>query len=528
MNGYFRLDMKEQGTYLHLIPPTDNGIPVEAGEVAEYLEFEKIPFELPVIHTAILTGKETEVRLCTERKLPVNERSVMKVAPDKMSVEIRFYAPSGDGARMDKKEIMGDLSYQKIIHGVKEDVIDQFIASREYCRTFTVAEGEKIVPGKDAWIEYFFNTDLRVRPTLQEDGSVDFFHLNIMNNCRKGDLLAKLHQEIPGRDGVNVFGEKIPAPAVKRAILRYGRNIALSEDKTEIRSEVNGHVKLVDDRVFVSDVYEIENVDIGTGNIDYEGTVKVSGNVCANFAVKATGDIIVDGLVEGAYLEAGGNIVIGRGMNGMERGVLKAGGNVITKFLENATVSAKGYVETESILHCHVMSGSDVKVTGKRAFITGGTVSAMREITVKTLGSPMAAATTVEVGVDPNSRARAQELQKEIVELQQALKKIDPVLTATVQKIKQGIKISPEQSSYMRTLAGKSKEMHEKLEQDIRESEELKDVIDAGSQASVTVTGVVYPGTKIVISGATLMVKEAYKYCCYKKIRGDVKAEALP
>lgn len=527
MNGYFRLDMDEQGTFLHLFPQTDDGMPVEAGEVAEYLEFEKIPFDLPVIHNAIVSGKETRLLLDKERKLPVNERSVIKISPDRMSAEIRFYAPSSDGAKMDKKEIMGDLSYQKIIHGIKEEVIDQFLASGEYCKTYVIAEGEKIVPGKDAWIEYFFNTDLRARPTLQEDGSVDFFHLNIMNNCKKGDLLAKLHQEIPGKDGMDVLGEKVAAPAVKRAILRFGRNITLSEDKTEIRSEVNGHVKLIEDRVFVSDIYEVENVDIGTGNIDYEGTVKVSGNVCANFTVKATGDIIVDGLVEGAYLEAGGNIIIGRGMNGMERGILKSGGNIITKFLENANVSAKGYVETESILHCRVMAGSDVKVTGKKAFITGGTVSALREITVKTLGSPMAAATTVEVGVDPNSRARAQELQKEIMELQQAIKKIDPVLTATVQKLKQGIKISPEQSSYMRTLAGKSKEMHEKLDQDIRESEELKEVLDASSQASVTVTGVVYPGTKIVVSGATLMVKEAYKYCCYKKIRGDVKAEAL-
>ena len=113
------------------------------------------------------------------------------------------------------------------------------------------------------------------------------------------------------------------------------------------------------------------------------------------------------------------------------------------------------------------------------------------------------------------------------MELQQSLKKIDPVLTATVQKLKQGIKISPEQSNYMRTLAQKSKEMHEKLDQDIKESEGLKEAIDAGTDASVVVTGVVYPGTKIVISGASLMIKEAYKYCRYKKVRGDVKAQAL-
>lgn len=59
-------------------------------------------------------------------------------------------------------------------------------------------------------------------------------------------------------------------------------------------------------------------------------------------------------MIEGACIEAGGNIIIARGMNGMAKGILKAGGNIVAKFLENATVSAGGYVNTESILHSNV------------------------------------------------------------------------------------------------------------------------------------------------------------------------------
>ena len=57
MNGYFQLCMNEQGTFLKLIPETDGGEPIEIGEVAEYLEFEKIPFELTDIRDAVLSGK---------------------------------------------------------------------------------------------------------------------------------------------------------------------------------------------------------------------------------------------------------------------------------------------------------------------------------------------------------------------------------------------------------------------------------------------------------------------------------------
>lgn len=527
MNAYFKIILNEQGTFIRLIPETEDGEPLKVEEVMEYLTFHQIPFEIKTLHAGIQSQKDMMIQLSRDRVFPINERAVIRVSDDKMSAVIRFYAPSDGGSVMDRTEILHDLTYQKITFGVNEQAIDDFLQKREYCRDYPVAVGQKVILGKDAHIEYFFNTDVKVRPTLLEDGSVDFFNLNIVNHCKEGDLLAKLHPEIAGTPGTNVYGEQIQPPIVKKQALRFGRNILISEDKTELTSEVNGHVSLVDDRVFVSNVYEVENVDNSTGNIEYEGSVRINGNVCANFKVKAQGDIEVAGIVEGAYLEAGGNIVIARGMNGMERGELKAGGNIIAKFLENATASARGYVEAESILHSRVMAGTEIHVSGKKAFITGGVVSAAKEITAKTFGSPMAAATTVEVGADPNVKLRCQELQKEMQDLQKSIQKVDPVVNATAQKIKQGIKITPEQLNYVRTLAATSAELHEKLEQDMKESEALKELLDSDNEASIVVTGVIYPGTKVVISGASLMIKEAYKYCRFKKIRGDVKSEII-
>ena len=114
---------------------------------------------------------------------------------------------------------------------------------------------------------------------------------------------------------------------------------------------VDGHVSLVDDKVFVSDVYSVEDVSTATGNIDYQGDVEVKGNVCENFSVKTRGNVFVQGVVEGATIEAGGNIVIARGMHGQNKGKLKAGGNVIAKFISAAQVETGGYVEAEQILN---------------------------------------------------------------------------------------------------------------------------------------------------------------------------------
>ena len=46
--------------------------------------------------------------------------------------------------------------------------------------------------------------------------------------------------------------------------------------------------------VMVSDIYRVPaNVDPSTGDIEYNGTVEVAGNVATGFKVKAEGDIIV-------------------------------------------------------------------------------------------------------------------------------------------------------------------------------------------------------------------------------------------
>ena len=299
--------------------------------------------------------------------------------------------------------------------------------------------------GTDAKIEYFFETDLHAKPTLKEDGSVDFFHLNTLNHCKKGDILARLHPGDPGEYGTDIYQEKIKPRTIKQAVLKYGRNIMISDDRQVLTTQVNGHVSLVEGKVFVSDVLEVENVDNSTGNIEYDGNVMVNGNVCTNFKVKAKGDIEVRGVVEGAYLEAEGSVVIARGMNGMAKGTLKAGGNVIAKFIENSKVNAGGYVSAGSILHSEVTAGTEVIVSGKRGFITGGKVCAANLVQVKTLGSYMGADTLVEVGVDPNIKQRIQELQKAMTENKKEMDAMAPVLLGMAQKMTHGVNLKQEQ-----------------------------------------------------------------------------------
>lgn len=455
------------------------------------------------------------------------ERYKLRVTPDKMQAYMKFYEPSEKETPLTPNDVVQELWEHGIRAGVNKTAIHNFFENKNYQEEVLVAEGLEPKQGKNAYIEYLFNTDNRVKPTLLEDGSVDFFHLNVVTSCKKGDLLARMHDAIPGIAGTNIYGETIKPADVNTVKFQYGKSIEVSESGKELISMVDGHVELVQGSVFVSDVLEVENVDNATGNIDYEGNVKINGNVCTNFEVKAKGDIIVNGVVEGAQLEATGNIVIVRGMNGMGRGRLRAGGNVISKFLENATVQADGYVSSESILHSHVMAGTEIVVSGRRGFITGGKVSATTLVDVKTLGSSMGADTIVEVGAQPDVKNRIAELQKNISDATKTLQTIQPVLLSTKQKIAKGAVLTPEQTKYVQTLIAANKQHTEAVENWSRELDELQKQLTESEGKGIIVRGEVYPGTKICIGDVSMVLQKSAQYCRFIKERGDVRMTAI-
>ena len=531
-NGYFQLGCGPQGTGLKVFAPKDGGEVVNVKEVMEYLTRNQIPYDTPALSKGLQNAAASRqeiylLMLNRETCKEVNESYSLLASEDRMSVIVRFYPASENGESLKPQELIRDLTFKRITYGVRRNEIFDFLSHVRYCTDLQVAAGKAPRNGSDARIEYYFQTDKKARPTLKEDGSVDFFHLNTINHCKKGDVLARLYPEDRGEAGSTVYGEKIPPREVKAGVLHYGRNISISEDKTVLTAETDGHVMLVEGSVFVSDVLEVENVDTSTGNLDYEGSVRINGNVCANFEVRARGDIEVTGIVEGAGLFAGGNIIIARGMNGMAKGELQAGGNIVAKFLENARVSAGGSVSTESILHSRVTAGTQIVVTGKRGFITGGKVCATSLIQVKTLGSPMGTDTVVEVGMDPLKKARLQELQKQVTESSRMIAQIQPVLAALSKKMAQGVKLRPDQLKGFQEMVQQEKQLKEIVANNNEELTGLQSVLQESSGAKVEVSGEVYAGTKICISDVSLVVKESMRHCKFKKEQGDVKMSAL-
>ena len=298
----------------------------------------------------------------------------------------------------------------------------------------------------------------------------------------------------------------------------------MSEDGLRLYSEVDGHVTLTDGRVFVSDTYEIPaDVDSSTGDVIYEGNVVVKGNVITGFSVKAKGDIEVYGVVEGAYLEAGGQIILRRGMQGMNKGILKAYGNIVSKFIENAEVIAGGYINTDSILHSRVSAKGDVVVGGRRGFVTGGIIRSGTLISVKTSGSHMGTNTVLEVGIDPGVLDEFRELEKTIAHLKSEKDRINQTIATVRKKLQSGSNITFDNLESLKQITQSSIQINTQLKEATERYDILKHEVEGNISGSIQVHDTVYPGTKIVISNVIYYVRDVLKHIKFIRDRADIK-----
>lgn len=529
MNGYFQIQINEKGVSLLLSPPIGEGEKIRVAELKEYLNMVGVPYDVMAINSALANmGDEEIVLFLSPMKLePVDEKCNVYVNSDKMTAVMRLYPPSAGGRSLSKAHIMEQIARIRVRAGIDEDAILMALEERPYCTDIIVAQGKLPTPGRDGSIVYHFDTDSTARPELREDGTVDFFKLNNLHQCTKGQVLAEIIPEQKGENGFDVYGSVLLAREVKRVTFDHGRNMERSKDGLQLISMVDGHVSLVGHAVFVSDVYSVEDVGTSTGNIEYHGDVEVKGNVCENFSVKTDGNVFVSGVVEGAVIEAGGNIIIARGMHGQNKGRLKAGGNVIAKFISAAEVEAAGFVEAEQFVNAKVSAGTNINADAGKGLITGGKVVAKGMINARNIGSPMGAATIVEIGTDVESKKRLAELQKSVGEKSKTIPQMKKVLEDTTKKLKAGVKLTQDQIKNARMLQVTLADSQAKIQEELKEIERLDKLLKNEGPTQIVLRGTMYQGVVVSISGATMTVKKEYTYCRLIKKDGDVASAIL-
>ncbi len=458
-----------------------------------------------------------------KQQMPKNESITVKTTPDKMMTYVTFHAPENGGRSMTKKEIEDYLNIERIHKGRDTDLLDKLILEKTYETTYTIAKGKVSVDGKNGSVIYNFQTEKKLQPKEREDGSVDFFDLNLIENVQAGDVLAEIIQPTDGEEGYNVFGETLFPKKGKPVFPKRGRNVAISEDGFKVVATKSGQVSIIEEKIVVSEVYEVPfDVNTGTGNVNFVGSIVIKGNVSSGFKVYSAGNIDVYGVVEGAIIEAKGNITLHRGVLGGGTAQIKAGGDIAAKYIENSKVSSGGNIVSEAILHSIVNSSGNINVGGKKGLIVGGTITAGRSIKAKVVGANLGTHTELKVGIDPNLIEGYRRDNEEIERLLDEKRKANQIIELLQAKARKGL-LDDEKLELLSKMNKTNQCIDIRIDELNQEKELLKQKIDEIENGDITIEQKIYPNVDIYVSSAYVKTREEMGRCTMKKSDGEVK-----
>lgn len=351
----------------------------------------------------------------------------LKVAKDEMTATLTIVPPQG-GAPITEQDIKVLLDRERIVHGIVADAVATAIQAQR-ADGVVVAQGTAPIPGDDTTFQTLLPEISDRRPKINEDGTVDYREIGAFFTVHAGTPLMTRMPFTNGIAGTTVHGTVVPSKPGRD--IPYAPGLAGTRlddaNRDQLVSAIGGQPVLVDHGVRVEPVINLKTVDLESGNIDFDGTVNVAGDVVAGLKIKTTGDIHVAGMVEGALLEAGGHInitkgVIGRGeLHGPDgtpgSGIaqIRAGGSIHARFIENAIVNCTGDLYVDELLaHCDVCAEGVVvvgKPKAKKGHIMGGSVTATHGIKALIAGSSSGVKTRLEAGLSRAVRAALENIR---------------------------------------------------------------------------------------------------------------------
>lgn len=421
------------------------------------------------------------------------------------------------------------LEVKGIKYGIDEEMLKKMVEGKIYEQERRVAVGTKPVEGRDGEYEFFFNRAFDHKPKELPDGSVDYYNVNLIATVAEGDKVAEYHPAIEGHNGMNVKGALLTCKRCRDLPPLKGKGFARSEDGNSYFAESAGKIDYTGDRLVISALYEIQgNTDLKTGNIDFIGDVVIHGMVKSGMSIRATGTVTIDGVVEGASIDAGKDIVLKSGLMGNNSAIIKCKGNLFAKFVEYASLDIRGSISAEVLLNCDVMCGEKVIITGKKGSIVGGYVQAISGVEANFIGNEMEVKTQVCVGAEVEAYRRVKVLEHKIEAAQKNMELIDEKIRVLEEAEKQKTvmdkqKADPRKVSLLRMKIRENS----MLSQDKMELEELESIVQRAEGAKVTVFTKVFPGVTIRIDDSVNHVKEEQVAVQFVKYTESVRMERI-
>jgi len=475
-----------------------------------------------------LLGESSLFESDDSEKKKVNQ-TVVRVTKDLHEGWLYLARPK-EGERYSKEEVLSILEQNGVKAGYIMSNIIAMVKKGVYERSIKVAKYKECEQGKNGHYEYTFDTNAvnKKNPRIREDGSVDYNSVNFMISVSKGQKICTYYPAEEGVTGYLVDGTIIePAKTAELPTIK-GKGIRYDEETRSYYSEMDGKLDFRDTYdIQIKGVHQIQG-DVNQLNykVEFNGDIEITGNVETGAIIRSTRNVIISGVVEGAEIYAGGDVILKRGIQGSHRAKIICNGSVYADFIEHTTVKAKGDVNSNSILNSEVFADGKVILTGKRGSLIGGYTHGRQGISCVNLGNSVEVKTVAHVGLETKDYLKNQDVIKKDAYLREQLKMILDNMNHIL-AIKKVSPITKEELDELNELNARKNELSLQLKDNIREQEIISKVVEEAMDAQIRVEEHIYKGSIIAIDASRMPIKENTKYMIYKGNNGVIEGSVI-
>lgn len=466
---------------------------------------------------------------------------VLTVADDKMSARLEIISAYG-GNIPSTSEALAFCHEKLVTRGISHKRIGSLL---ERAKTLTtgksiseiIARGLPVKEGKPSECMHLVKNALEriLQPKIDDKDIADMRDLGDIFTVTKDTPILRYREATSGRHGYTVENKPIKAKAGKSKPLKLEDGVRINERDTNlVIADRDGMPKFDGFKVRVDEVYVSNGVNVGTGNIEYQGAVIINGDVADKMKIIAKGDITINGFVESAYLETQGDIIITQGAAGQTvdnntdpNCVIRADGNVC---IENAQgldiicggnlIVRKQLAFSKIVCKGNIFVGKDDKADG---ILIGCQIVARGEITAGVIGATSGSSISIDFTQEYNKvYLAATSLNKQYKTLLATYTQHQDALLRV-----KGKKLPPELSNKMNVLEAaviKEKQLLNWIKERIAEN--LHQQKEFAQFLMIKATHTLHSGVNVVVNKSTWKSKQQFGPS--KLYFADAKWEIVP
>lgn len=441
------------------------------------------------------------------------------------------YSPAVYGKPVTEQEVIDALNalgvnqqyvnLSSIEKAIREDVLTKFL----------VAEGEPPVSGDDAYFELLFDTG--DEKDLKEDGidRVDHYETRSYVQVEENQPVLRKVPATLGKHGKSVFGEDIsPEPGVdKEFILDDSVKIA-EDDENLLLAVITGHPIYEDNVIRIDETLSIDGASLETGNIRFDGSVQIKGDVKPNVVVEAKGDLFIEGLVENATLIAGNTITIKAGVISSRLYEddeipddatyrpgcrLVATKDIYLTYCNSVHAVAEGSIYIENYaLHSVLEAGNAIiaGINNGNGVLLGGKSKAEEVIEANTVGSDAYVPTRLVCAEDNELMRNLHRKSVRIERMKDELNMLNNVLN-TIKQLGTPDTVSPMQLKKAKKVFAEIKENKRELKAQRNEISQIKQILAASHRYRIKINKTCFPNVRIRVNDVEMNNKKTRKAC---------------